>query len=109
LGKLGSFDFNSRFHADDDLIVGAADPFQLFRILVEVSRGGGYAGNSAVAFMLDQCHNIEKKIPGQIRSVLNVQEMMARALLGDTGTLLAAQRAGDVLGAHRRADGCLLH
>ena len=41
LGKLGSFDFNSRFYADDDLIVGAADPFQLFRILVEVIRGGG--------------------------------------------------------------------
>ena len=36
LGKLGSFDFNCRFYADDDLIVGAADPFQLFRILVEV-------------------------------------------------------------------------
>jgi len=33
LGKLGSFDFNSRFYADDDLIVGAADPFQLFRIM----------------------------------------------------------------------------
>ncbi len=41
LGKLGSFDFNSRFYADDDLIVGAADPFQLFRILFEVIRGGG--------------------------------------------------------------------
>ena len=42
LGKLGSFDFNCRFYADDDLIVGAADPFQLFRILFEVIRGGGY-------------------------------------------------------------------
>ena len=41
LGKLGSFDFNSRFYADDDLIVGAADPFQLFRIVFEVVRGGG--------------------------------------------------------------------
>ena len=41
LGKLGSFDFNSRFYADDDLIVGAADPFQLFRIMFEVMRGGG--------------------------------------------------------------------
>ena len=41
LGKLGSFVFNSRFYADDDLIVGAADPFQLFRIIVEVIRGGG--------------------------------------------------------------------
>src|SRR4051795_1546929 len=101
LGKLGSFDFNSRFYADADLIVGAADPFQLFRILYEVIRGGGYGSDSGVAFMLDQCHNVEKKIPGQIRSVLNVQEMTARALLVDTEALAAAQRAGDVLGGHQ--------
>jgi L-rhamnose isomerase/sugar isomerase len=101
LGKLGSFDFNSRFYADDDLIVGAADPFQLFRILVEVIRGGGYDGDSPVAFMLDQCHNIEKKIPGQIRSVLNVQEMTARALLVDEDALAKAQADGDVLAANR--------
>jgi L-rhamnose isomerase/sugar isomerase len=105
LGKLGSFDFNSRFYADDDLIVGAADPFQLFRILVEVIRGGGYGpanpdGHSDVAFMLDQCHNIEAKIPGQIRSVLNVQEMTARALLLDRDALAAAEAAGDVLAAN---------
>jgi L-rhamnose isomerase / sugar isomerase len=100
LGKLGSFDFNSRFYADDDLMVGAADPFQLFRILFEVIRGGGYGKRSHVAFMLDQCHNIEEKIPGQIRSVLNVQEMTARALLVDRAALAAAQRAGDVLRAN---------
>ncbi|MGJ9426580.1 L-rhamnose isomerase [Nesterenkonia halotolerans] len=99
-GKLGSFDFNSRFYADDDLIVGSADPFQLFRIMFEVIRGGGYGPESDVAFMLDQCHNIEKKIPGQIRSVLNVQEMTARALMIDREALKAAQEAGDVLGAH---------
>jgi L-rhamnose isomerase/sugar isomerase len=100
LGKLGSFDFNSRFYADDDLIVGAADPFQLFRIMVEVVRGGGFGAGSVVALMLDQCHNIEKKVPGQIRSVLNVQEMTARALLLDTGALQAARTAGDVLAAN---------
>ncbi|MCF3940522.1 L-rhamnose isomerase [Gordonia tangerina] len=100
LGKLGSFDFNSRFYADDDLIVGAADPFQLFRILFEVVRGGGLDTDSPVALMLDQCHNVEEKIPGQIRSVLNVQEMTARALLVDTDALTAAQEAGDVLGAN---------
>ncbi|MCZ0711149.1 L-rhamnose isomerase [Microbacterium paraoxydans] len=99
LGKLGSFDFNSRFYADDDLIVGAADPFQLFRILFEVIRGGGL-NNPDVAFMLDQCHNIEDKIPGQIRSVLNVQEMTARALLVDREALTTAQRSGDVLTAN---------
>ncbi|MBI3227650.1 MAG: L-rhamnose isomerase [Mycolicibacterium cosmeticum] len=100
LGKLGSFDFNSRFYADDDLIVGAADPFQLFRIMFEVIRGGGLDSNSPVALMLDQCHNVEAKIPGQIRSVLNVQEMTARALLVDTEALAVAQEDGDVLGAN---------
>jgi L-rhamnose isomerase/sugar isomerase len=97
LGRLGAFDFNSRFYADDDLIVGAADPFQLFRILFEVVRGGGYDHDRDVTFMLDQCHNIEAKIPGQIRSVLNVQEMTARALLVDRGALADAERVGDVL------------
>jgi L-rhamnose isomerase / sugar isomerase len=97
LGKLGSFDFNSRFYADDDLIVGAADPYQLFRIMVEVIRGGGYGKDGDTALMLDQCHNIEAKVPGQIRSVLNVQEMTARALLLDTAALDDARRDGDVL------------
>jgi L-rhamnose isomerase/sugar isomerase len=110
LGRLGSFDFNSRFYADDDLIVGAADPFQLFRIMFEVIRGGGLEfggersdggrGKSGLALMLDQCHNVEAKIPGQIRSVLNVAEMTARALLVDTAALAAAQDAGDVLSAN---------
>lgn len=99
LGRLGSFDFNSRFYADDDLIVGAADPFQLFRIIFEVYRNGGLDADSDVAFMLDQCHNIEDKIPGQIRSVLNVQEMTAKVLLVDMDALDAAEKSGDVLGA----------
>ncbi|MFD4411881.1 MULTISPECIES: L-rhamnose isomerase [unclassified Streptomyces] len=97
-GKLGGFDFNSRFYADDDLMVGAADPFQLFRIMYEVIRGGGFAPE--VAFMLDQCHNIEAKIPAIVRSVMNVQEATAKALLVDRPALAAAQRAGDVLAAN---------
>ena len=99
-GKLGAFDFNSRFYADDDLMVGSADPFQLFRIMYEVVRGGGLDEDVQIAFMLDQCHNIEPKIAAQIRSVMNVQEATAKALLVDTEALGAAQRAGDVLGAN---------
>ncbi|MCC3652676.1 L-rhamnose isomerase [Streptomyces sp. S07_1.15] len=102
-GRLGGFDFNSRFYADDDLMAGAADPFQLFRILHEVAKNGGFEdgdGMEGVAFMLDQCHNIEAKIPGVIRSVMNVQEATAKALLVDLDALRAAQRAGDVLGAN---------
>jgi L-rhamnose isomerase/sugar isomerase len=112
-GKLGGFDFNSRFYADDDLMVGAADPFQLFRILHEVVKAGAlYPGQAVgvspaavpprpgIAFMLDQCHNIEPKIPAQLRSVMNVQEAVAKALLVDGAALRAAQLAGDVLAAN---------
>jgi L-rhamnose isomerase / sugar isomerase len=114
-GKLGGFDFNSRFYADDDLMVGAADPFQLFRIMHEVVKAGAlHPGQSAgitassarapstwpVAFMLDQCHNIEPKIPAQIRSVMNVQEAVAKALLVDEDALRAAQLDGDVLASN---------
>ncbi|MEU4387134.1 L-rhamnose isomerase [Promicromonospora sp. NPDC023805] len=99
-GRLGAFDFNSRFYADDDLMVGAADPFQLFRIMHEIVLAGAHAPDSGVNFMLDQCHNIEPKIPAQIRSVMNVQEATAKALLVDVEALTAAQLSGDVLGAH---------
>ena len=98
--RLGAFDFNSRFYADDDLIVGSADPFQLFRIMVEIVSQGAHKPDSGVNFMLDQCHNIEDKIPGQIRSVMNVQKATAKALLIDWESLNAAQQSGDVLGAH---------
>lgn len=99
-GKLGAFDFNSRFYADDDLMVGAADPFQLFRIMYEIVRGGALDPAYGIAFMLDQCHNIEAKIPAIIRSVMNVQEATAKALLVERPALRTAQQAGDVLAAN---------
>jgi L-rhamnose isomerase/sugar isomerase len=99
-GKLGAFDFNSRFYADDDLMVGAADPFQLFRIMNEIVRGDALDPDRGIAFMLDQCHNIEAKIPAIIRSVMNVQEATAKALLVDRDSLRKAQQAGDVLAAN---------
>ncbi|MFF1822104.1 L-rhamnose isomerase [Kribbella sp. NPDC058245] len=98
--KLGAFDFNSRFYADDDLMVGSADPFQLFRIMSEIVRGDALDPDRGIAFMLDQCHNIEVKIPAIIRSVMNVQEATAKALLVDREALGAAQRSGDVLEAN---------
>ncbi|KMS86451.1 rhamnose isomerase, partial [Streptomyces regensis] len=68
--------------------------------LHEVVVGGGLDEGSPVRFMLDQCHNVEDKIPGQIRSVLNVQEMTARALMVDRAALEKAQADHDVLGAN---------
>jgi L-rhamnose isomerase/sugar isomerase len=98
--KLGGFDFNSRFYADDDLMAGAADPFQLFRVMHEVVVGGALSPEAGVTFMLDQSHNIEPKVPAIIRSVMNVQEATAKALLVDIDALMAAQQSGDVLGAN---------
>ena len=100
LGRLGGFHFNSRFYADDDLLVGAADPYQLFRIMVEIVGAGAHLPSAGVAFMLDQCHNLEEKVPAEIRSVMNVQEATAKALLVDREALAKAQTAGDVLGAN---------
>ena len=104
-GLLGGFHFNSRKYADDDLIVGAIDPFELFRIMREIavarSDPAGSATAAKVAFMIDQSHNIEGKIDAMIQSVMNIQTAYAKALLVDEAGLDAAQRAGDVLGAHR--------
>ncbi|MEV4538497.1 L-rhamnose isomerase [Asanoa sp. NPDC049518] len=99
-GKLGGFDFNSRFYADDDLMVGAADPFQLFRIMCEIVSADALKPEAGIAFMLDQCHNLEPKIQAVIRSVTNVQEATAKALLVDADALAAAQQNGDVLEAN---------
>jgi len=66
----------------------------------EVVRNGGLEPATNVNFMLDQCHNIEAKIPAVIRSVMNVQEATAKALLVDRDALGEAQRSGDVLAAH---------
>jgi L-rhamnose isomerase/sugar isomerase len=96
-GLLGGFHFNNRKYADDDLIVGSIDPFELFRIMREIA--AGEAGN--VAFMIDQSHNVEGKIDAMIQSVMNIQMAYAKALLVDVERLAKAQRAGDVLGGHR--------
>jgi len=96
-GLLGGFHFNNRKYADDDLIVGAIDPFELFRIMRENARGGA----ENLAFMIDQSHNVEGKIDAMIQSVANIQTAYAKALLVDETLLEQAQLAGDVLGAHR--------
>jgi L-rhamnose isomerase / sugar isomerase len=97
-GLLGGFHFNNRKYADDDLIVGSVDPFELFRIMCEIA----WAPEAdRIAFMIDQSHNVEGKIDAMIQSVLNIQTAYAKALLVETDRLADAQREGDVLGAHR--------
>jgi len=97
-GLLGGFHFNDRKYADDDLIVGSIDPFELFRIMREIAAADATRN---VAFMIDQSHNVEGKIGAMIQSVMNIQTAYAKALLVDDARLAEAQLEGDVLGAHR--------
>ncbi len=97
-GLLGGFHFNNRKYADDDLIVGSVDPFELFRIMHEIALAEVAA---STAFTIDQSHNIEGKIDAMLQSVMNIQTAYAKALLIDETVLSTAQAEGDVLGAHR--------
>jgi L-rhamnose isomerase/sugar isomerase len=104
-GLLGGFHFNNRKYADDDLIVGSIDPFELFRIMREIAAAHADPATAstaeALALMIDQSHNVEGKIDAMIQSVVNIQTAYAKALLVDEDRLRAAQEEGDVLGAHR--------
>ena len=104
-GLLGGFHFNNRKYADDDLMVGAIDPFELFRIMRELAAARTDPATAetatSVALMIDQSHNVEGKIDAMIQSVMNIQTAFAKALLVDTARLAEAQAAGDVLAAHR--------
>ncbi len=97
-GRLGGFHFNARKYADDDLIVGSVNPFELFEIYTELVMAGERARD--VAYMLDQNHNVEDKIEGILVSLLNCQIAYAKALIVDYAGLDARQQAGDVMGAH---------
>jgi L-rhamnose isomerase/sugar isomerase len=94
-GRLGGFHFNNRKYADDDLIVGSVNPFELFLIFVELA-----AGDELPRLTIDQSHNIEAKVEAMVLSVVNLQEAYAKALLVDREALRAAQEAGDVLRGH---------
>jgi L-rhamnose isomerase / sugar isomerase len=92
-GRLGGFHFNNRKYADDDLIVGSVNPFELFLIFFEL-------GDRLPRLTIDQAHNVEAKVEAMVLSVVNLQEAYAKAQLVDRDALAAAQAAGDVLGAH---------
>lgn len=98
-GRLGGFHFNARRYADDDLIVGTNNPFELFEIYTELVAAEDRAGN--VAYMIDQSHNIEPKLEAMLLSVLNCQSAYAKALIVDFSTLRQRQQQGDVLGAQQ--------
>lgn len=106
-GRLGGFHFNARKYADDDLIVGSTNPFELFLIFNELVAAENSEDQNvsscarSVAYMIDQSHNIEPKLEAMVQSVLNIQTAHAKALLVDRRRLKEAQVKGDVLEANR--------
>jgi len=106
-GRLGGFHFNARKYADDDLIVGSSNPFELFLVFNELVAAEDDNDQDVVqcarevAYMIDQSHNIEPKVEAMVQSVVNIQIAHAKALLVDRPRLRQAQAAGDVLEANR--------
>jgi L-rhamnose isomerase/sugar isomerase len=105
-GRLGGFHFNNRKYADDDLIVGSVNPYELFLIYNELTSAVLGKDEPArttarnVAYMIDQSHNIEGKLAPMILSVINCQIAYAKSLLVPRQKLSEAQAAGEVLAAH---------
>jgi len=105
-GRLGGFHFNNRKYADDDLMVGSTNPYELFLIyneLVGAAQSDDQMARATaqnVAYMIDQCHNIEGKMIPMIYSVLNCQEAYAEALLVPRNRLTTAQAEGNIMEAH---------
>jgi L-rhamnose isomerase/sugar isomerase len=103
-GMLGGFHFNDRRYADDDLTMGSIDPYQIFRIFHEIRFFEWQTGAPAdIAYVIDQSHNLKGKIEAMLQTVINAQELYAKASLVDHERLVAAQRATDLV----RAESCL--
>lgn len=103
--KLGGFHFNSRKYADDDLIVGSVNPYELFLIFYQILDASADSNAEIrkqaanIAYMIDQSHSIEPKIPAMLRSISNVQTQYAKALLINLDEVRDAQERQDVMAA----------
>jgi L-rhamnose isomerase / sugar isomerase len=97
---LGGFHFNDRKYADDDLTLGSIDPYQVFRIFCEIENHRFRTGKApAVAYMIDQSHNLKPKIEAMIQTVDMAQQLYAKAVLVDRKGLAAAQAKEDLVGS----------
>jgi L-rhamnose isomerase/sugar isomerase len=95
--RLGGFHFNNRKYADDDLIVGSVNPFELFLVFCQLVGGG----MPLPRLTIDQSHNVEAKVEAMVMSVVNIQDAYARALIVDREALRSAGASGDVLAGHQ--------
>jgi len=90
---LGGFHFNDRRYADDDLTLRSIDPYQVFRIFLEILFYEWETGKPAdIAYMIDQSHNLKGKIEAMIQTVIMAQALFAKAAIVDYAQLAEAQR-----------------
>jgi L-rhamnose isomerase/sugar isomerase len=98
-GLLGGFHFNDRRYADDDLTLGSIDPYQIFRIFHELQDIQSEGLPHAVAFMIDQSHNLKGKIEATVQTVVTAQELLLKAALVDRVRLADYQGSCDLVAA----------
>ena len=102
-GMLGGFHFNDRRYADDDLTLGAIDPYQIFRIFYEIlSYTHDTSKAPAIEYMIDQSHNLKPKIEAMIQTVMTAQELAAKAALVDFEHIAALQAKQDIVECERQ-------
>jgi len=98
-GMLGGFHFNDRRFADDDLTLGSIDPYQIFRIFQELHSAESDGLPHAVAYMIDQSHNLKGKIEAMVQTVVTAQELYLKAALVDGVRLAEFQQSCDLVAA----------
>jgi len=101
-GKLGGFHFNDSKYGDDDLTVGAINPYQLFLIFNELVEGMDARGMnhaSDLGWMIDASHNIKDPLEDLLQSVEAIKIAYAQALLIDQKALTVARENNDVVKA----------
>jgi len=97
---LGGFHFNDRRYADDDLTLASIDPYQAYRIFLEIVSAEHERGRPLdIAYMVDQSHNLKGKIEAMIQTVSIAHELFAKALLVDQKALADARAKQDVVKA----------
>ena len=98
-GLLGGFHFNDRRYADDDLTLGSIDPYQIFRIFHELTDAPEAGPLDAIAFMIDQSHNLKGKIEATVQTVVTAQELWLKSALVDRELLAVHQQSCDLVAA----------
>ena len=99
-GKLAGFHFNDSKYGDDDLTVGAINPYQLFLIFNELVDGmdaNGMNHATDLGWMIDASHNVKDPLEDLLQSVEAIMQAYAKSLLIDRKSLTKAQAANDVV------------